>query len=97
MITVYSYVGVDQRIRMALHPMYDSAYDWTEYNERPFDFRVVYKSPFDKEWEYSCLGADCFFDGVDPPFYEAKEIAGAVVSRHGSDDEAIKWLLKGEK
>ena len=93
--------------RMALHPMViedDDAEDIienefrdAEYKDERFNFRVVFCD--NGKWRYSCLGIDSINECDCDYFHECdcdNYSAGDTI-RKGTIDEALKWLLDGEK
>jgi len=94
--------------RMALHPMVvdeegiiDEEFRDAEFKEERFPFRVVFKD--NGKWHYSCLGIDA---DVENPDYDWRDddgdddellhAAGDSIG-NGTADEALRWLLEGEK
>ena len=92
--------------RMALHPMVvdeegiiDEEFRDAEYKEERFPFRVVFKD--NGKWHYSCLGinADEYnpdYDWIDDESDDLVHSAGDTIG-NGTIEEALRWLLEGEK
>lgn len=91
-LTVYTTFSKRGITRMALHSM-DHAPEDFGYKNKAFHFRVVYNLAsmynYNTHWKYSCLGA-----GTRK--YNDSYRFGTRI-KQGTNDDALKWLVEGEK